>query len=116
MTLFFSSHTFNFSSRKFKTIFSVRSTTVIERLSVLSQVVDYDFNLLFFWVIYDCLLPPPPPTPPPLPLLLLSVIFISRAKFPYTIQHPTSLFFLRKISLELTSATSPPIFAEEDWP
>ena len=26
------------------------------------------------------------------------------------------LFFLRKISPELTSAASPPLFAEEDWP
>ena len=25
-------------------------------------------------------------------------------------------FFLRKISPELTSATNPPLFAEEDWP
>ena len=27
-----------------------------------------------------------------------------------------SFFFLRKISPELTSATNPPLFAEEDWP
>ena len=27
-----------------------------------------------------------------------------------------SLFFLRKISPELTSAANPPLFAEEDWP
>ena len=26
------------------------------------------------------------------------------------------IFFLRKISPELTSATNPPLFAEEDWP
>ena len=26
------------------------------------------------------------------------------------------LFFLRKISPELTSAANPPLFAEEDWP
>ena len=26
------------------------------------------------------------------------------------------LFVLRKISPELTSATNPPLFAEEDWP
>ena len=26
------------------------------------------------------------------------------------------LFFLRKISSELTSAANPPLFAEEDWP
>ena len=25
-------------------------------------------------------------------------------------------FFLRKINPELTSATNPPLFAEEDWP
>ena len=27
-----------------------------------------------------------------------------------------TLFFLRKISPELTSAANPPLFAEEDWP
>ena len=26
------------------------------------------------------------------------------------------LFFLRKISPELTSAANPPLYAEEDWP
>ena len=28
----------------------------------------------------------------------------------------SSFFFLRKISLELTSTSNPPLFAEEDWP
>ena len=30
--------------------------------------------------------------------------------------HPNQIFFLRKISSELTSAANPPLFAEEDWP
>ena len=38
------------------------------------------------------------------------------ANFPPTFFIVEIFFFLRKISPELTSATNPPIFAEEDWP
>ena len=36
--------------------------------------------------------------------------------FPFLLFGVFVFFFLRKITLELTSAANPPLFAEEDWP
>ena len=52
------------------------------------------------------------------------ITFLHKIKlllFQYVVESTAELvkflfFFLRKISSELTSATNPPLFAEEDWP
>ena len=47
---------------------------------------------------------------------IFSIIFSMLIFFAFNRDCHLSIFFLRKVSLELTSATNPPLFAEEDRP
>ena len=49
----------------------------------------------------------------PLDILLNDV---SQFELSFQLLNTLFFFFLRRISLELTSAASPPLFAEDDWP